>query len=58
MTSDQTSAAWDRYAVSLRIVGRFALAIPQPLKACRKLTVAGIAPVGAEPEQARPSGKR
>jgi HK97 family phage major capsid protein len=58
-TSDQTSAAWDRYAVSLRIVGRFALAIPQPLKACRKLTVAGVAPVGAEAAtEARPSGKR
>ena len=46
--SDQTDAAWSRYAVSLRIVGRFALAIPQPLKATRKLTVAGIAPVMAD----------
>ena len=46
--SDQTDAAWSRYAVSLRIVGRFALAIPQPLKAARKLTVAGVAPVMAD----------
>jgi HK97 family phage major capsid protein len=44
-----TDAAWSRYAVSLRIVGRFALAIPQPLKAVRKLTVAGVAPTGSEP---------
>jgi HK97 family phage major capsid protein len=48
-TSDQTDAAWSRFAVSLRIVGRFALAVPQPLKAVRKLTVAGTAPTGSEP---------
>jgi HK97 family phage major capsid protein len=42
-----TDAAWSHYAQSLRIVGRFALAVPQPSKACRKLTVAGVAPSGA-----------
>ena len=51
--SDQTDAAWSRYALSLRIVGRFALAIPQPLKAARKLTVAGVAPVMADDDQAK-----
>jgi HK97 family phage major capsid protein len=56
-SSDQTDSAWSHYALSLRVIGRFALAIPQPSKACRKLTVAGIAPTGGE---ARPSssGKR
>ena len=48
-------AAWSRYAVSLRIVGRFALAIPQPTKAVRKLTVAGVAPTAAAE---RTGGKR
>ena len=47
-TSDQTDSAWSHYAISLRIVGRFALAIPQPSKAARKLTVAGVAPAMAE----------
>jgi HK97 family phage major capsid protein len=56
--SDQTDAAWSRYAVSLRIVGRFALAIPQPLKAVRKLTVAGVAPTGSEPVTAGPPAAR
>ena len=46
--SDQPDSAWSRYALSLRIVGRFALAIPQPLKATRKLTVAGVAPTMAD----------
>ena len=46
--SDQTDQAWSHYAVSLRIIGRFALAIPQPSKACRKLTVAGVAPLVAD----------
>ena len=44
--NEYADAAWSRFAVSLRIVGRFALAIPQPLKATRKLTVAGVAPTG------------
>ena len=42
--SSQTDSAWSHYAISLRVVGRFALAVPQPSKACRKLTVAGAAP--------------
>jgi len=43
-----TDSAWSHYAVSLRIIGRFALAVPQPLRAVRKLTVAGTAPtIGA-----------
>ncbi len=38
--SAQVSEAWNRYAQSLRIVGRFALAAPMPVKSVRKLTVA------------------
>ena len=34
------SEAWNRYAQSLRVVGRFALAAPMPLKSVRKLAVA------------------
>jgi HK97 family phage major capsid protein len=57
--SADTDSAWSRYAVSLRIIGRFALAIPQPLKACRKLTVAGVAPTEDPGGQAQPAtGKR
>jgi HK97 family phage major capsid protein len=37
--SRETDAAWRHYATSLRLVGRFALAVPQPSKACRKLAV-------------------
>ena len=37
--SDQTSEAWNRYATSLRIVGRFALAAPLPSRSVRKLKV-------------------
>jgi hypothetical protein len=33
------SEAWNRYAQSLRVVGRFALAAPMPLKSVRKLKV-------------------
>jgi hypothetical protein len=54
--SNQTDSAWSHYAVSLRIIGRFALAVPQPLKAVRKLTVAGVAPT-AEAQSAT-TGKR
>jgi HK97 family phage major capsid protein len=43
--SRQTSEAWNRFAQSLRIVGRFALAAPMPAKSVRKLTVSG--PAGA-----------
>jgi HK97 family phage major capsid protein len=50
-TSRETSSAWEHYATSLRVVGRFALAVPQPSKACRKLAVAGGA------RAARPAGK-
>jgi HK97 family phage major capsid protein len=41
--SRETDAAWSHYAQSLRVVGRFALAVPQPSKACRKLAVSGTA---------------
>ena len=34
-----TDEAWSRYAESLRIVARFALAAPMPVKSVRKLTV-------------------
>jgi HK97 family phage major capsid protein len=37
--SDETSEAWNRYATSLRIVGRFALAAPLVSKSARKLKV-------------------
>ena len=37
--SRETSEAWNRFAQSLRIVGRFALAAPMPAKSVRKLTV-------------------
>ena len=35
--SDQVSEAWNRYATSLRIVGRFALAAPLPSRSVRSL---------------------
>jgi HK97 family phage major capsid protein len=47
-----TDSAWSHYAVSLRIIGRFALAVPQPAKAVRKLTVAGVAPT-SEPRTSK-----
>jgi HK97 family phage major capsid protein len=37
--SRETSEAWNRYATSLRIVGRFALAAPLPSRSVRKLKV-------------------
>ena len=43
-----SDSAWSHYAQSLRIIGRFALAVPQPSKAVRKLTVAGVAPAGSQ----------
>lgn len=52
--SNQTDSAWSHYAVSLRIIGRFALAVPQPVKAVRKLTVAGVAPTS----EAAPASKK
>ena len=45
--SRQVSEAWNRYAVSLRIVGRFALAAPMPAKSVRKLTVADPGSAGS-----------
>ena len=42
-----TDSAWSHYAQSMRVIGRFALAVPQPLKAVRKLTVAGVTPSSA-----------
>ena len=38
-----TDEAWSRYAQSLRVVGRFALAAPMPAKSVRKLSVTGSA---------------
>ena len=35
--SRETASAWEHYAQSIRVVGRFALAVPQPSKAARKL---------------------
>ena len=37
--SRETDSAWRHYAQSLRVVARFALAVPQPSKACRKLAL-------------------
>jgi len=37
--SAQVSEAWNRFAQSLRIVGRFALAAPMPARSVRKLAV-------------------
>lgn len=37
--SRQAASAWDHYAISVRVVGRFAMAVPQPSKAARKLKV-------------------
>jgi capsid protein len=37
--SNEVSEAWSRYATSLRIVGRFALAAPLPSRSVRKLKV-------------------
>lgn len=37
--SRETEQAWKHYAVSIRVVARFALAVPQPSKACRKLAL-------------------
>ena len=48
--SRETSEAWNRFAQSLRIVGRFALAAPMPAKSVRKLTVT----VPPSAERARP----
>ena len=45
--SDQVSEAWNRYATSLRIVGRFALAAPLPGRSVRKLAATGRAGVQA-----------
>jgi HK97 family phage major capsid protein len=45
--SDQAAEAWTRYATSLRIVGRFALAAPLPSRSVRKLAATGTAARGA-----------
>jgi HK97 family phage major capsid protein len=37
--SRETDSAWRHYAQSIRVVARFALAVPQPSKACRKLAL-------------------
>jgi HK97 family phage major capsid protein len=41
--SRETSEAWNRFAQSMRIVGRFALAAPMPAKSVRKLKVVPLA---------------
>lgn len=49
--SDQVSEAWNRYARSVRVVGRFALAAPLPSRSVRKLAVtAGGARGSARPK--------
>jgi HK97 family phage major capsid protein len=50
--SDQVSEAWNRYARSVRVVGRFALAAPLPSRSVRKLAVTATGARGA----ARPKG--
>ena len=49
--SAETDSAWRHYAKSLRMVGRFAVACPQPSKAVRKLALT------APERSARASGK-
>ena len=44
--SRETQSAWSHFAASIRCVARFALAVPQPSKAARKLAV-------TEPETGR-----
>jgi hypothetical protein len=51
--SRETSEAWNRFARSLRIVGRFALAAPMPVKSVRKLKVEPVEPSGARAAGAR-----
>ena len=41
--SRETESAWKHYAQSIRVVARFALAVPQPSKACRKLALTAAA---------------
>lgn len=48
--SEQVSEAWNRFATSLRLVGRFALAAPLPSRSVRKIAVADPA--------ARAAGKK
>jgi hypothetical protein len=50
-----TSEAWSRFAQSLRVVGRFALAAPMPAKSVRKLKVEPAGAQAAEPVRARRS---
>jgi HK97 family phage major capsid protein len=56
--SPYASEAWNRYAQSLRIVGRFALACPMPAKSVRKLSVSDAPPLGAEPGGSGDEGRR
>jgi HK97 family phage major capsid protein len=44
--SDQVSEAWNRYARSVRVIGRFALAAPLPSRSVRKLAVTATASTG------------
>jgi len=53
--SRETSEAWNRFAQSLRIVGRFALAAPMPAKSVRKLKVEAVEPDRAA--KSRPAAK-
>jgi HK97 family phage major capsid protein len=46
--SRETDSAWLHYAQSLRVVGRFALAVPQPVKAVRRLAVSGARAASAK----------
>lgn len=52
--SEQVSEAWNRYALSLRIVGRLAICVPMPVKSCRKLKVEpATASAGTHAESAK-----
>jgi HK97 family phage major capsid protein len=44
--SNQVSEAWNRYATSLRVVGRFALAVSLPSRSVRKLATTATASAG------------
>jgi hypothetical protein len=51
---------FDSDSAALRVRGRFAVGMPVPNKTARKITVAGVAPTGAEdqPQQQASTGKR
>ena len=52
--SRETESAWSHYAQSIRVVARFALAVPQPSKACRKLALTASAQAAGGQATAKP----